>query len=124
MNFVNCSCLIFWIRNVLTPPYNMLLFNNLLRFSMKLINLKQKYLHITELYVFIPQIFIVMFLLSMNFLISFKNCLTSKLSKYVKLSSLTYYATQWPPVDFSHQDLLHISDPVFKYFHDVIHFFI
>ena len=55
-------------------------------FSMKLMNLMQKYAHITELSSCILQISAVVFLLPIFFLISFGICLTPKLSKYFTLT--------------------------------------
>ena len=54
---------------------------NLLSLSAKSINPIQKYLHITELRPCIPKIYFCMFLLPMNFLITFGMCSTPKLSK-------------------------------------------
>ena len=48
--------------------------NKLLIFNMKSINSIQKYLHIIELYACILQIFVIIFLFRMNFLISFEIC--------------------------------------------------
>ena len=46
--------------------------------------------------------FLMIFLLSLNFLVSFGMCSTRKLSKYVILLSFTYEATL-----YTHQDLLY-----------------
>ena len=53
----------------------------LLCLSIKSINPLQKYLHITQLYAYIIKIFVVMFLLSINVLISFGICSTPELLK-------------------------------------------
>ena len=45
----------------------------------------QKYPHIIESYGYILKMFVVIFLLSENFLTSFEICLTPKLLKYVAL---------------------------------------
>ena len=59
----------------------------------------QSYSHIIEFYACILKIFVVIFLLPINFLISFEICATPKLSKYVTLSPFTYKANQWLPID-------------------------
>ena len=53
----------------------------LLPSNIKLINLIQKYPHIIESYACILKIFVLMFLLSINVLISLGICSTPKLSK-------------------------------------------
>ena len=49
--------------------------------SVKVLNPKQKYPHITESYACILKMFVLMFLLLINVLISFGICSTPKLSK-------------------------------------------
>ena len=61
---------------------------------MKSTNLIQKYPHITESYACILQIFAIIFLFLMNFLISFVIYSTPQLLKYVTLSTFTYKAIQ------------------------------
>ena len=73
--------------------------NKLLLFNIKSINPVKKYPHITESYACILKIFVVIFLLPMNFLISFGICSTPKLSKYVIISPFTYKPIQWVPTD-------------------------
>ena len=54
----------------------------------------QKYPHIIELYACVLKTFIVIFLLPINFLISFVICQTPKLLKNVTLSPLTFKSIQ------------------------------
>ena len=65
-----------------------------LSFRIKSIKSMQKYQHITELFAFIQYIFALIFLLSLNFLISFGICSTLKLSQQVILLPLIYKAIQ------------------------------
>ena len=62
------------------------------------INSIQKYSHITESYACILKMFACMFLLPINFLISFGICSTPTLSKYVTLLFNEYKAIQWFPI--------------------------
>ena len=48
----------------------------------------------------------------MNLLIFFGICSTPKLSKYVAFSEFTYNSIQLVPIDFTHQDLLHMPHPL------------
>ena len=73
--------------------------NRLLPFNIKPINPIQKYPHIIESYACILKIFVVIFLMPINFLISCGICSTLKPSKYVTLSLFLYKAIQWVPVD-------------------------
>ena len=65
---------------------------------MKSINPIQKYPQITESYACILKIFVCMFLLPINILVSFGICSTPKLSKKVTLSFNAYNAIQWVPM--------------------------
>ena len=62
--------------------------------GMQSINPTQKYLDITQSYACTFKIFVSMFLLPINFLISFGICSTPKLPKYVTLLFSTYKAIQ------------------------------
>ena len=62
--------------------------------SIKLTNPIQKYPHIIESYAYILEIFVFMFLLLINILISFEIGATPKLSKQVTSLFSTYNATQ------------------------------
>ena len=66
----------------------------LLSLSIKSINPIQKYPHITESYACILKMFVIMFLLLINFLISFAICSTPTLSNYVIVLKFTYNAIQ------------------------------
>ena len=66
----------------------------LLNLNMKSINPMQKYPHITESYVCILKIFAIMFLLLINFFISFGMCSPPKLSKYVTVLVFAYNTIQ------------------------------
>ena len=72
--------------------------NKLLPFNMKSINTIQKYPNIIESYVCILKIFVIIYLLPINFLNSSGVCSTPKLSKYVTLSPFPYKAIQWVPI--------------------------
>ena len=64
----------------------------LLPLSIKSINLIQKCTHTTESYACVLRIFAIMFLLLIQFFISFRMCSTPKLSKYVIVLELLYNA--------------------------------
>ena len=66
----------------------------LLPLNTKSINPIQKYPNITESYVCTLKIFVIMFLLLMNFLISFAICSTPKPSNYVTVLVFTCNAIQ------------------------------
>ena len=68
-------------------------------FSIKLINPRQKHQHIIESIACILKILVMMFLLLMNFQISFGVYSTLKLLRYVTLSPFSYKAIQWVPTD-------------------------
>ena len=59
------------------------------------------------------KILVIIFLIPMNFLISFGICSTPKLSKYVTFSAFTHKAIQWVPNIYTYQDLLHMRQPLF-----------
>ena len=63
--------------------------NKSLAFSIKSINLIQKYPHIIESFACILEIFVVIRLLPTNFLVSFGIFSTPNLSKYITLSPFT-----------------------------------
>ena len=58
----------------------------------------QKYPHITESYACILKMLVIMFLLLINFLISFGICSTPKLAKYITVLVFTYNAIQSVPI--------------------------
>ena len=64
-------------------------FNKIQHFSIKSLNPIQNYSNIVESITYILWIFVVVFLLPINFLVSFGICSTPRLSKYVTLSPLT-----------------------------------
>ena len=64
-------------------------FNKIQHFSIKSFNPIQNYSNIVESITYILWIFVVVFLLPINFLVSFGICSTPRLSKYVTLSPLT-----------------------------------
>ena len=78
----------------------------LLPFNIKSINFLQKYPHIIESYVSILQIFVMIFLFPMNFLISFGICSSPKLSKNITLLPFTYKAIQFVPTDLNSSRLI------------------
>ena len=75
----------------------------LLPLNIKLINPIQKYPHITESYACILKIFVIIFLLPINFMISFGICSTPKESKYVTVLLFRYNATN----EFQYYDIHH-----------------
>ena len=66
--------------------------------SIKWINPVQKYPQIIESYACILKIFALIFLLSINYLISFGICSTPKESKQVTSLLFTHKGNQWVPI--------------------------
>ena len=78
----------------------------------KSINLIQKYPHITESYACILKMFVLMFLLLINILISSGICSTPKLSQEVTSLLFTCKVTQWVPIS-EYSSRFIIYDPSF-----------
>ena len=76
----------------------------LLPLNIKSINPIQKYPHIIESYACILKIFAIMFLLLINFLISFEICSTPKLSKYITVTYLHLLLSSELQYQNAHQD--------------------
>ena len=88
---------VFFVFVLIICEKRLVKFVTLLPLSIKSINPILKCPH-NESYACILKIFVCMFLLSVNFSISFGTCSTPKLSKYVTLLFNAYKAVQWVPV--------------------------
>ena len=83
--------------------------------SIKSINPVQKYPQIIESYTCILKIFALIFLLSINYLISFGICSTPKESKQVTSLLWTYKQHNEFQYQSTHQDLLYKPHPLFQW---------